>query len=82
MTCKDKVGIPLLHQKCVLHWYHMYLLHPRMDRTEAMIFQHLFCPGIINAIWKEVTNFDTYQRTKWSNKKYGKLPAKEAENVP
>ena len=53
-----------------------------MDRTEAIIYQHYYCPGIINAFWTEVTNCDTCQRTKWSNKKYGKLPAKEAEEIP
>ena len=53
-----------------------------MDRTEAIIYQHYYCPGIINAFCTEVTNCDTCQRTKWSNKKYGKLPAKLAEKIP
>ena len=47
-----------------------------------MICQHLYWPGIINAVRKEVTNCDTLQRTKLSNKKHGKLPAKEAEEIP
>ena len=50
-----------------------------MDRMEAIIYQHLYWPGIGNAVGKEVTNCDTCQRTKRLNKKYGKLPAKEAE---
>ena len=29
-------------QKYVVKWYHTYLLHPGMDRTEAMIPQHLY----------------------------------------
>ena len=53
-----------------------------MDRTEAMIRQHLYWTDIRDAVWKEVTNYDTCQRTKQSNKKYGKLPAKEAEEIP
>ena len=53
-----------------------------MDITEAMIFQHLYWPDIRNAVWKEVTNCDTCERTKRSNKKYGKLPAKLAEEIP
>ena len=53
-----------------------------MDRTEAMICQHLDWPGIRNSVWKIVTNCDTYQHTKLSNKKYGKLTAKEAEKIP
>ena len=34
------------------------------------------------AVWKEVTNCDTCQRTKRSKEKYGKLPAKLAEEIP
>ena len=39
-----------------------------MDRIEAVIPQHLYCPGIINAVRKEVTNCYTCQRKKQSNK--------------
>ena len=46
-----------------------------MDRTSAIIYQQFYCPGIRDAIQKEVTNCDTCQLTKWSNVKYGKLPA-------
>ena len=53
-----------------------------MDRREAMIHQHLYWPSIRYAIRKEVTNFYTFQCTKWPNKKYGKLTAKEAEEIP
>ena len=50
-----------------------------MDITEAMISQHLYWPGIIDAIRKEVTNCDTFKHTILSNIKYDKLTAKEAE---
>ena len=60
----------------------MYLLHPVMDRTEAMIFQHLYWPDNIDVVQKEVSNCDTCQRTKLSNKKYGTLPVKLAEEIP
>ena len=52
----------------VLHWYHIYLLHPDMDRIEATTFQHLYCPEIRNTVRREVCNFDTSQSTKGSNK--------------
>ena len=68
ITCEDKIIIPEILQSYVLHWYHTYLLHPG-----------LYCPRIRDAVRKEVTNCDTFQCTKRSNKKYGKLPAKEAE---
>ena len=53
-----------------------------MDIMEAIICQHLYWPGIIYAIRKEVTNCDTWQSKKRSNIKYGKLPAQEDEEVP
>ena len=46
-----------------------------------MIIQHLYWPGIILDIRKEVTNFDTCQRRKQSNKEYGKLPDKLSEEI-
>ena len=52
-----------------------------MDITEAMVGQHLYWTDISDAVWKEVTNCDTYQSTKRSNKKYGKLPVKLAEEI-
>ena len=53
-----------------------------MDRTEAMICQNLYWPNIRFEIQKEVTNFDSCQCTKLSNKQYGKLPAILAEEIP
>ena len=38
--------------------------------------------GIRDAVRKEVKNCDTCQGTKWSNIKYGKLPAKLSEEIP
>ena len=53
-----------------------------MNKTEAVIFQHLYWPDIRDVIRTEVTNCDTCQRTKQSNKQYGKLSAKFAEEIP
>ena len=53
-----------------------------MDRTEAMICQHLYWPGIRPDVQKELNNCDTCQSKKRSNKKYVKLPAKLAEERP
>ena len=82
ITCKDKIVILSKLQSYVLHWYHMYLLHPGMDRTEAIICRHLYWPCIINSVRKEGNSCDTCQRAKRSNKKCGKLPAKLAEKIP
>ena len=64
-----------------MKWYHTYLLHLGLDQTEEMICQHLYCSGIRAAIHKEVTRCDVCQRTKRSTTKYGKLPAKMAEET-
>ena len=37
ITCKDRIVITSKLQTYVVHWYHTYLLHPGMDRTEVMI---------------------------------------------
>ena len=47
IPCKDKIVVPSKLQICALHCYHTYLLNPGMDRTEAMIFQHLYWTDII-----------------------------------
>ena len=64
ITREDNIVIPPKIRSYVLHWYHTYILHTGMDRMDAMIFQHLYWPGIRYAVWKEVTNCDTCQRTK------------------
>ena len=76
IICENNIFIPSILQSYVLHWYHTYLLHIGMDRTEATILQHFYWPGIRNAIWKEVKNFDTFQCTELANIEYGKLLAK------
>ena len=73
-----EVVILILNLYC---WYHMYLLHLGMDRTEAKNFKTLYWPITINAVRKEVTNCNTFQLTKRSNIKYGKLPAEESGEI-
>ena len=62
ITCKDNIVIPSKLQIYVLHWYPTYLLHPVLDRTKAMILQHLYWPDIRDAVRKELNNWDTCQR--------------------
>ena len=59
ITCEDNIFIPSKFQSCVIHWYHTYIHHPVIDIMEVMICQHLYWPGIINVVRKEVTNGDT-----------------------
>ena len=64
ITYKDKIVIPRLLKKYVVKLYHTYLLHPVLDRTEAIIHQHLYYPGIREAVYIEVMKCDVCQRTK------------------
>ena len=54
VTFKHEFFIPLILQIYVLYWYHIYLLIPLMDIMEATILHHLYCPGIIKSVQKEV----------------------------
>ena len=69
-------------QSYVVHWYHTYILCPVIYRTDNMIFKHLHWSDIIDAVQKEGSNCDTFQCTKITNRKYGKLPAKLSEEIP
>ena len=66
--CKDDIIIPSKLQGYVLNWQHMYLLNQVIYRMEEMIRQHLYWSDIIDVVRKEVTNCDTCQHTKLSNK--------------
>ena len=39
ITFEDNIVVPSVIQRYLLHWYHTYLLHLVMDRTEAVIPQ-------------------------------------------
>ena len=82
IMCKDHIFILSILQSYILHWYHTYLLHLVMDITEAIVCQNLYWSDIRYFIRKKVTNCDTYQRTKISNKQYVILPDKLAEEIP
>ena len=56
ITRKDNTFMLSNIQSYVLHWYHTYLLHQVMDRTEAIICQHFYWTDVINSVRKEVTN--------------------------
>ena len=47
VTYNGKIVIPQKIQKYIVKYYHTYILHPGLDRMWAVIFQHLYWPGII-----------------------------------
>ena len=47
LICRDgKIVIPQILRSRVLTWYHEYLLHPGINRTEETIGQHLYWPDL------------------------------------
>ena len=69
VTFNDKIVIPQLLQMYVVEWYHAYILHPGLDRTEAMLCQYLNWPVNRKTVREEVTKCDVCQHTKRSTKK-------------
>ena len=79
---RDKIGVPESLQHRIVQWYHTYLGHPGINRTEETISQHLWWPKMRDHITHSVSTCDSCQRNKRRYKKYGHLPAKEAEAQP
>ena len=66
-ACKDNIVLMVMLQIYVLHWYHAYLLHPGLDKMDAIIRKYLYWPEIKKYFRLEVSNGDTCQRTKIKN---------------
>jgi hypothetical protein len=79
---KDKIVIAAAQQQRIVDWYHNYLGHPGINRTEETIEQHLWWPKMRDHITSVVRSCDSCQRNKRRHKKYGHLPPKEAETLP
>ena len=50
ITYEGKIVIPQKLQKYLVKWYHTYLLHLGMDRTEVMVLQNLKWTGIRKSV--------------------------------
>ena len=74
--------IPTVLREHVVQWYHTYLLHPGVNRTEATIQQHLYWPQMREQIQKILKECPTCQKYKKTTKKWGKLLKKKAEADP
>ena len=79
---KNKIVIAQDQQDQVIDWYHNFLGHPGINRTEETIAQHLWWPGMRDQITKVVATCASCQRNKRRQKKYGFLPPKIAEATP
>ena len=78
----DKIYIPKRLQNSIVTWYHEILCHAGMNRTEETIRQHYTFPNLREKCKQHIGKCDTCQRYKKQKKKYGYVPAKEAEAEP
>ena len=79
---EKKIIIPKVLQNRIVQWYHTYLSHPGINRTEQTIRQHFTWTNLRQTVYDLCATCPTCQRTKRSTVKYGKLPPKEAEAEP
>ena len=45
-ACKDNIFLMVMLHIYVSHWYHMYLLHPGLDKMDAIIRKYFYWPEI------------------------------------
>jgi hypothetical protein len=74
---KNRMVIPTAQmQKCVVDWYHHYLLHLGTNRVKETITIVMWWPKMAAHIRKHVKVCDRYQKGKNHKQKYGKIPPK------
>ena len=78
----DKIYVPASLRKRILTWYHDVLMHPGMTRMLKTIQMHFTWPKLRDEVERFCKRCNTCQLTKKTKKKYGHLPAKEAEAEP
>jgi hypothetical protein len=71
--------MPQSLRKGTVWWYHTYLQHPGITRTEATPRQNLAWPNLKKDVEAAVNNFHECKIGKKVRKKYGELPEKLAE---
>jgi hypothetical protein len=79
LTLNGKIFIPTVIRNPVIDWYHQYLCHPGVMRTEATIRNNMTWPGLTRNIQSHCKNCKLCQFNKKTRKQYGKLPVKVAE---
>ena len=82
ITQNNKIVVPQPLQKRIVEWYHLQLCHPGETHTEQTIAQHFYWTHLQQTVQEVCKPCKTCQVTKKTNKKYGHLPAKEAECIP
>lgn len=74
LICTKDTKIVILKelQKRIVQWYHTYLSHPGINRTELTIHQHFTWKDLRTTVFDICGKCPTCQRTKRSPKMYGK----------
>ena len=76
---EDKIYIPHALQAQVLAWFHEYLVNPGETKMEMTLRQMLYWPGLRPMVQSYCKMCHKCQLSKKAQKKYGFLPAKQAE---
>ena len=82
ITFKNRIYLPQKLRKRVLNWYHHYLCHPGKTRMYKTLASTLYWEGMEKDVQMYVKNCSTCQKYKKTQKKYGKLPPKNATMTP
>jgi hypothetical protein len=77
-----KIASPPSSQQKTTDWCHEILCHPGTTKTEATIRQHFDWKGLRTMVIDTCKKCQLCQKAKLTNQKYGKLPAKLAEENP
>ena len=78
-TYQGKIYVPPSLFPQVIAWYHQYLCHPVVNRTELSIRQTMYWPGLTEDVKKHVKTCLPCQKCKNTRKPYAHLPAKASE---
>ena len=80
LMAKDKkIYIPKILRSRIVAWYHLYLRHPGATRLEKTLRIAFWWPDVRRDVEAYTRKCHACQKNKKVRRKYGKLPAKEAE---
>jgi hypothetical protein len=83
LTCHNgKIALPPSSQQKTIDWCHETLCHPGKTRTEETTRQHFDWKGLRTMVIATCKKCKLCQKAKVLNQKFGKRPAKQAEENP
>jgi hypothetical protein len=82
LTRDGMIYIPSAVRNHVMAWYHTYICHPGLTRTEVTIRSTMTWPGLTEDVQSHCNKCKLCQLHKKNRKQYDKLPVKVAETTP